>query len=410
MSHPDYILPPEDAGSVPAIEPVYPMTAGLAPKLLAKSIRAALDRAPALPEWLDPLLVEREGWNDWATALRAAHAPIQGPDLDPASAPRRRLAFDELLANPLALGLVRAFDLVVNALLTTGRVVRPAVMCKELLRLAMDSAEQIGGAHDEPPGSLRPTLLAAARGAGHLSVGSARRTQGGNVNSPLADTADWRRSTNPDWRYSAAASGPLRVFNDAGALETADVLVAQRLTELAGETDERVALAIGFVVRAIRGGSVCLDLATVAGQVGMPELPWPEPADWLAAVTASALVTGPAVLHLDGGLLYLDRYWIEECRVAADVRRLAATARTGPAVDVHRLFPDTFTEQRGAAALALSRALTVLTVGERVVETPYMDWLKVLTCAVEKLCSVLIAIVWAVLVLTTVERVVLTPS
>jgi exodeoxyribonuclease V alpha subunit len=183
------------------------------------------------------------------------------------------------------------------------------------------------------------------------------------VNSPLADTADWRRSTNPDWRYSAAASGPLRVFNDAGALETADVLVAQRLTELAGETDERVALAIAFVVRAIRGGSVCLDLATVAGQVGMPELPWPEPADWLAAVTASALVTGPAVLHLDGGLLYLDRYWIEECRVAADVRRLAATARTGPAVDVHRLFPDTFTEQRGAAALALSRALTVLTGG-----------------------------------------------
>ena len=108
MSHPDYILPPEDADSVPAIEPVYPMTAGLAPKLLAKSIRAALDRAPALPEWLDPLLVEREGWNDWATALRAAHAPIQGPDLDPASAPRRRLAFDELLANQLALGLVRA--------------------------------------------------------------------------------------------------------------------------------------------------------------------------------------------------------------------------------------------------------------------------------------------------------------
>ena len=179
------------------------------------------------------------------------------------------------------------------------------------------------------------------------------------MSTPVTDSADWRRSTT--------ATGLLRVFNDAGALETADVQVAQRLSELAGEADERVALAIAFVVRAVRGGSVCLDLAAVTAQVGMPDLPWPDPADWLAAVAGSALVSDPTVLHLDvadgAGLLYLDRYWIEEGRVAADVRALAATARTGPGVDIDRLFPTAYAEQRGAAELALSRALTVLTGG-----------------------------------------------
>ena len=59
-----------------------------------------------------------------------------------------------------------------------------------------------------------------------------------------------------DWRHSAAATGLLRSFNDAGVIEAADVLVAQRLSALAGEPDERVALAVAFVVRAVRSGSV----------------------------------------------------------------------------------------------------------------------------------------------------------
>ena len=175
------------------------------------------------------------------------------------------------------------------------------------------------------------------------------------MSAPVADAADWRRST--------AARGLLRTFNDAGLLEAADVLVAQRLTELAKEADERVALAIAFVVRAVRGGSVCVDLAGIPQQVGAPELPWPDPVEWLAAVSSSALVAEPTVLHLDGGLVYLDRYWIEECRVAEDVRTLAAATRSGPAVDIDRLFPTAYAEQRGAAEAALSRALTVLTGG-----------------------------------------------
>ena len=176
------------------------------------------------------------------------------------------------------------------------------------------------------------------------------------MTAPITDAADWRRSST--------ASGVLREFNDAGVLESSDVLVAQRITSLAKETDERVALAIAFAVRAVRGGSVCVDLGTVREQIGAAvDLPWPEPADWSAAVSASVLAADPPVLHLDAGLLYLDRYWIEECRVAEDVLALAGARRSGAIPDVARLFPDGYAEQRGAAELALSRALTVLTGG-----------------------------------------------
>ena len=175
------------------------------------------------------------------------------------------------------------------------------------------------------------------------------------MTAPVTEPSDWRRS--------CTATGLLGVFNEAGVLESSDVLVAQRLTALAKEPDERVALAVAFVVRAVRGGSVCIDLSQVATQVGVAGLPWPPAAEWSAVVSQSRLVTEQPVLHLDAGLLYLDRYWIEECRVAADVLALAGTRRGGTAPDIARLFPGSYAEQHGAAEVALSRALTVLTGG-----------------------------------------------
>lgn len=175
------------------------------------------------------------------------------------------------------------------------------------------------------------------------------------MTAPIADVHDWRRSV--------AATGLLAIFNEAGVIDASDVLVAQRLTALTEETDERVALAVAFVVRAVRGGSVCVGLAEIAEQVGQSELPWPEPGEWLSAVSASPLAADPPVLHLEAGLLYLDRYWIEEQRVAEDVLALAAARRSGAALDIGRLFPDSYAEQRAAAEVALSRALTVLTGG-----------------------------------------------
>ncbi|KGI66926.1 exodeoxyribonuclease V subunit alpha [Mycolicibacterium rufum] len=149
-------------------------------------------------------------------------------------------------------------------------------------------------------------------------------------------------------------------------LEPADVHVAQRLSELTGESDPAVALAVAFAVRAVRAGSVCVDLRSVADQVGRPELPWPAPQSWLRAVQASPLVD-KQVLHVlsdrTADLLYLDRYWREEQQVRDDVLALLASPLPATVPGLERLFPAGFEEQRRAAEVALAQSLTVLTGG-----------------------------------------------
>ncbi|WP_018598667.1 exodeoxyribonuclease V subunit alpha [Mycobacterium sp. 155] len=149
----------------------------------------------------------------------------------------------------------------------------------------------------------------------------------------------------------------------AEILEPADVQVARRLTALGGETDGSVTLAVALAVRALRAGSVCVDLRSVATQVDRPDLPWPEPDAWLAAVGASPLLGAGPVLRLFDDQLYLDRYWREEQQVRDDVLTLVGTRPLGAAPDVSRLFPTGFAEQQAAAEVALSHGLTVLTGG-----------------------------------------------
>ena len=107
ITHPEHVGTLEELETLRAVEPVYPLTGGLAPKTLAKAIRAALDKAPDLDEWLDAATAKQQGWPAWRAALRLAHAPQALEDLAPATPARRRLAYDELLASQLALTLVR---------------------------------------------------------------------------------------------------------------------------------------------------------------------------------------------------------------------------------------------------------------------------------------------------------------
>ena len=169
-----------------------------------------------------------------------------------------------------------------------------------------------------------------------------------------------------DRRLALTATGVLREFNEAGVLTAADVHVARRVGALAGEDDERVLLALALATRAVRNGSVCLDLATVADVA--PELPWPVYAGWVSAVTDSPLVA-TGVLRWEFDLLYLDRYWSQEVQVCADL--LARMDLAPPTVDdavldagVERVFGGlTYAEQRAASRQAATQWTSVLTGG-----------------------------------------------
>lgn len=108
ITHPDRIAAPNDIESVLTVEPVYPLTAGLSARVVERTIAAAVERVPQLDEWLDPTVVSRNGWPTWHQAIVRVHKPTGEADLDPMAPARQRLAYDELLANQLALGLVRA--------------------------------------------------------------------------------------------------------------------------------------------------------------------------------------------------------------------------------------------------------------------------------------------------------------
>ncbi|HZD25332.1 MAG TPA: OB-fold nucleic acid binding domain-containing protein, partial [Alphaproteobacteria bacterium] len=97
MAHPDFIVKPDELDSLPLVEPIYPLTAGLTAKPLLRAVQAAVASAPALPEWQDPAWRQRQGWPGWHDALRAAHAPGNEAALAPGDPARQRLAYDELL-------------------------------------------------------------------------------------------------------------------------------------------------------------------------------------------------------------------------------------------------------------------------------------------------------------------------
>jgi ATP-dependent DNA helicase RecG len=107
MPHPDYILLPDQQSAMPAIEPVYPLTAGITQRVLYKMMQDALTRAPKLDEWIDPALVQRQKWLPWQDALKAAHHPETPEGVSPEDPVRQRLAYDEMLANQLTIALLR---------------------------------------------------------------------------------------------------------------------------------------------------------------------------------------------------------------------------------------------------------------------------------------------------------------
>jgi len=186
-----------------------------------------------------------------------------------------------------------------------------------------------------------------------------------------------------DARLALRATGLLAEFNAAGVLSAADVHVALRLGRLGAEADERVLLAVALAVRAVRLGSVCVELGGVRSTAAPDEestvdvdlLSWPEPAVWERAVEGSPLVAvgvsgNPSrPLRLVEGLLYLDRYWRQEEVVRTELgERLRRPELPVDEAVLHaaldRLFPEPESAgQRLAAQMAALRSVTVLAGG-----------------------------------------------
>ena len=185
--------------------------------------------------------------------------------------------------------------------------------------------------------------------------------------------------------------GVLRVFNETGVFAAADVHVARRVAALSGaDIGDHELLAVALAVRAVRTGSTCVKLDEI-GQIAPEtpesdddatpvELPWPDPADLVAALTTSPLVTGcpsgplrplALVTSDDGPLLYLRKYFRQE----QTIREILAQRRAQrPAVDAVALAaalaatfgdeqPGGYDRQRAAAALAATSWTTVLAGG-----------------------------------------------
>ena len=173
-----------------------------------------------------------------------------------------------------------------------------------------------------------------------------------------------------DRRRALSAKGALAQFNAAGVITAADVHIARTLARVTREQDEPAVLAAALASRAVRSGSVALDLAALAveGAAALPDLPWPDPQDWAESVAGSKLVAQGALV-VDQGLVYLQRYHHQEVQVVQDLQARAAVEP--PAVDeavlaagLERIFPgEGYAEQRAAAEVIARARTSVLTGG-----------------------------------------------
>ena len=172
MPHPDHVVTREDFANLPLIEPVYPMTAGLSSKVLHKAMQAALARLPHLPEWQDAAWLAKQAWPSFHEAISSCHTPATPDAIGIATPARLRLAYDELLANQLALMLVRQ-----HMKRASGRVLRGdgrlrekivAALPYSLTRSQQSAATEILNDMAEPQRMIR--LLQGDVGAGKTVV------------------------------------------------------------------------------------------------------------------------------------------------------------------------------------------------------------------------------------------------
>ncbi|MDR1851053.1 MAG: exodeoxyribonuclease V subunit alpha [Propionibacteriaceae bacterium] len=177
------------------------------------------------------------------------------------------------------------------------------------------------------------------------------------------------------------ATGALALFQEHRYLDASDIHLATKLAWLAGEKRELPILLAAFTSKALQSGSACLDLGILREQieavsedaVPLADEAWPTAEEALAAVEDSPLVVSqPHPLHLEGRLLYFERYWLVEREVHDRLKALLQPRGCEPgganldsiAAALAEIFgTDYEPQQRQAAALAALSRLTVVTGG-----------------------------------------------
>ncbi len=120
ITHPNRIMDEAALARLPPVETTYPLTEGVPAFMVARAVRAALEKLPAVPEWLDPAFMAQKKWPPFDAAVRHLHQPEQPQDLLPQSLFRQRIAYDEMLAGQLAMALMRSKMRDENGIATVG--------------------------------------------------------------------------------------------------------------------------------------------------------------------------------------------------------------------------------------------------------------------------------------------------
>jgi ATP-dependent DNA helicase RecG len=160
MVHPDFITSVNDAATIPQIEPVYPLTAGITQKTITKAISSAMGRVPDLPEWIEPSVLEAKQWPSWKEAVFDTHNPKKLSDIAINAKPRERLAYDEFLAHQTTLALARLNNRKKKGYKTVGTgVLRNKVMADLPYTLTGAQSRSITEITDDMAGENRMSRL-----------------------------------------------------------------------------------------------------------------------------------------------------------------------------------------------------------------------------------------------------------
>ena len=110
ITHPTHIIKTDKINELRSIEPIYGLTAGLTQRVYLKNIEKTLQHLPDLEEWIDKDTLEKFSFKNWKDSLLSIHNPTTKDELLYSNRNRRRLAYDELLAQQLSIAVFRNFN------------------------------------------------------------------------------------------------------------------------------------------------------------------------------------------------------------------------------------------------------------------------------------------------------------